>query len=127
LGDEEREPFARHTKYGGVVSCLLFDGCGEGKIDDGRSCLTCTRNNYATKKTVDNYVPTPTGGTMDVDNLVGICEFGKVHIVLAPDWKNCRVFLDGKLCRDVGAIQITAGPNIITQCRMIFMKPKLQV
>jgi len=120
--EPESQSFARQTKKGGVVSCDFFDDCG-GKVD-GLGCIDCRRNQYSKTKTADNYIPIKAAEVVDIDDLVGVCEFGEVRIHLASDWKNCHVFLNGKLNKDIGGLQIMAGPNMITQCQLIILKPK---
>lgn len=118
---EEKDSFARQTKFG-VVKCEFFDDCG-GKLE-GQACTDCRRNQYAQGATVDHYIPIKEEEIIEVDNIVGASEFGEVRIVLAPDWKNVHVFFDGIENKDVAGLQIIAGPTMFTQCHLILVKPK---
>lgn len=122
MNEEKKQPFPRQTKHGGIVSCDFFDDCAV-KID-GAGCKNCRRNLYSEFKSSDNFQPLFSEGAIEVDNLVGVCEFGDIRIAVGPNWKDCKVFLNGKLCSDVVGIQVVMANGILTQCHLAVLKPK---
>lgn len=118
----EKDAFTVMTKHGGAVKCDFFEACG-GKLE-GAGCVDCRRNTFSATKSEDNYIPISEEEVISVDNLVGVADFGEVRISLAPDWKNVKIFFGGVESKDVAGLQISAGPNMFTQCHLIITKPK---
>lgn len=122
----EKQPFAQATVNGGVVSCPRFEKCVNGDKEDGWLCRSCTHNQYG--QNVENQLPRPDNfspkltGVFTVDNLHGTCQFGDVQIVVASNFSDCKILLNGKECKDVLGFQISASATMITKCSVVVGK-----
>jgi hypothetical protein len=123
----EGEPFSQPTAKGGVVKCAVTRDCHIFVELEGNRCPVCRRNHYTpdrdSPQTPDMYVSISRQGEVTVDYIDGVCEMGTIRVVLGPNWRGTKVFINDVENTDCQGIQLIAAPMMMTTMTLSFTKP----
>jgi hypothetical protein len=119
------EPFARQTKFGGLVSCTSFENCSNGKVELGGDCSDCCRNKYSKTKEKDNFAqkivmlfpkvetkdegtPTPTGKF----------QLSDLTIIFGPTFDDCKILVNDRPLQNMIAFNIVGQQGSLVFCQL---------